>query len=77
MNKLFLTDEEVFELTERKSWTAQKECLRNQRIHFVETASGRPRVMRAALEQRFGISTAGIEMVPVAAVRPNFAALRK
>ncbi len=74
----FLTTEEIVHLTDRKSPKAQKECLARQRIRFVETASGKPRVLRAALEQRMGVAISVFdEATTFPVVRPNFNAIRK
>ena len=51
-DRLFLTAEEVAELTDCKTKTRQIEWLRSNRVPFFVSALGRPKVTRAAIEGR-------------------------
>lgn len=53
MTSLFLSHEELIELTGYKTAEKQKSVLRRQRIAYVEDAYKRPKVMRSVLEKRF------------------------
>lgn len=51
MSALFLTPDELHELTGAQKKTKQKEVLRKNRIAFVERSNGTPVVMRATFMQ--------------------------
>ncbi len=51
MSALFLTPDELHELTGAQKKSKQKEVLRKNRIAFVERSNGTPVVMRAAFMQ--------------------------
>jgi len=51
MSALFLTSDELQELTGAQKKTKQKEVLRKNRIAFIERSNGTPVVMRATFMQ--------------------------
>lgn len=61
---MFLTPEEVFQITERKYPKCQRKVLRNKEIPFDLSASGRPLVLRAVYERRHQVE-------PEASNEPN------
>lgn len=70
-NKLFLTDEEMVELTGAKRKTTQIRWLAQHRYPHEINANGAPKVLRCYLERRLGEST------KLPGNQPNFGALRK
>lgn len=56
MATMFLTGDEVHDLTARVQRTAQKKVLRSMRIEFRERPDGSVAVLRAHVEKEFGIS---------------------
>jgi len=68
---MFLTTDELRELTGRARPTAQVAWLRRYRWRLALDADGRPKVARAYYEHRM-VS----EEPPQAATRPDFAAIR-
>ena len=51
---MFLTREEIAELTDYKRSADQIRCLRDHGYRFDVGASGRPKVLRSVIEQRLG-----------------------
>lgn len=70
---LFLTDAELHELTGYSMASAQKRWLKTHGWEFVETAFGRPRILRAFVEARMGLETAK----PIAQTEPDFSHWKK
>ncbi|PCH95108.1 MAG: hypothetical protein COB83_09725 [Gammaproteobacteria bacterium] len=54
---MFLTREEVAELTGAKTKSTQLKQLAIQNIEFLIARDGHPRVLRNAIEERLGLST--------------------
>ena len=65
---MFLTLEEIEDLTERKRKADQVAWLRKNRVPFLIGANGHPRVSREFISRKLGGGTPE-------AVEPNFAAL--
>lgn len=67
---MFLTPDELFELTDCRRKSAQIEWLRKRRWRFEVTREGFPRVARAYWQQRMvGAANDAIDMP---SARPNF-----
>lgn len=71
-NKLFLTDEELVELTGAKRKANQIRWLIQHRYPHETNANGAPKVLRCYLERRLGES-----IKPVGSHQPNFGVLKK
>ena len=73
---LFLTPDEVGELTGRTSAAGQRKWLEANGYRFAVNANNRPMVAREYLLARLGVAVASIDLAATAAPRPNFAALK-
>lgn len=74
---LFLTPDELAELTGRTSAAGQRKWLDANGYRFAINANNRPIVAREYLLTRLGVAAAGASAAPAAAApRPNFAALK-
>jgi hypothetical protein len=73
---LFLTSEELAELTGRTSAAGQRKWLDAKGYRFAVNANNRPIVAREYVLTRLGVMAAGAsDTQSIAAPRPNFAAL--
>lgn len=68
---MFLTNEELADLTGYQQVAKQAEQLKRQRIPFHTNAAGRPKVARAILEGRRVVSTTEKSWDPSWAVSPR------
>lgn len=66
---LFLSRQELEEMTGYKISAKQQQWLRKEGINFAVAKSGKPKVMRSAVYDKFGASNEGYEE------QPNFEAL--
>lgn len=67
LNDYFLTAAEIARLTGKKYAPAQKRVLQARKIRFIEDASGRPVVLRVAVERALVPAASGAR-----AVEPTF-----
>ncbi|MDF0379370.1 DUF4224 domain-containing protein [Methylophilus sp. YYY-1] len=67
---MFLTSDEIQELTGFKATHKQCEWLSNHGYPFDTTRSGRPKVLRSYIEQRLGM-----QHLPQTGFTPDFSAL--
>jgi hypothetical protein len=74
---LFLTPDELAELTGRTASASQRKWLEANGYRFAVNANNRPVVARDYLLTRLGVTVAaGVELSAAATPRPNFAALK-
>lgn len=69
---MFLTADELAELTGRKRWRAQLRWLHVNGVPALVRADGRPMVLRATVEARMGLTAAAR---PKKTIEPNWGAL--
>lgn len=75
-SSLFLTAEELCELTGRATSLAQRKWLKANGYVFAVNANGRPIVAREYALTRLGVAAANLHDAPCnTGARPNFAAL--
>ncbi len=67
---MFLTPEELSNLTDYGvgQWSRQRQWLENNGYRFELSSAGRPKVLRAYVEKRLGLTTAK----PTAQTEPDF-----
>lgn len=72
---MFLTADELEDLTDRKRWSAQIAWLRENHWAFTVSAEGRPKVARKEAERQ--LVTGGEPPRQAGADEPDFAAARR